>query len=217
MIALDLFCGAGGAAEGLHRAGFEVWGVDIEPQPSYPFEFIQEDAVDFMEQGLDDFDFIWASPPCQAYSWSTKFARNQGKVYTDLIDITRDFLVASGKPYIIENVVGAPLKDPVLLCGTMFPNLKVFRHRVFESNCELKVNMSCAHGGNKAKERRNDDGNFFTVAGHAVGTKEEWGEAMGIEWMQSKAELSQSIPPAYSEFLAKQVIKNEKLCSNIPR
>ena len=215
MIALDLYCGAGGASVGLKQAGFEVWGVDIEPQPSYPFEFIQEDAVTFMEQGLEDFDFIWASPPCQAYSWSTAFARNSGKEYSDLVDITRYYLEQSGKPYIIENVPGAPLINPVLLCGTMFPNLKVFRHRVFESNCNLKVDLRCAHEGHKAKERRNDDGDFFTVAGHAVGTKREWGEAMGIDWMASKLEISQAIPPIYSEFLVTQVIENEKLCSHL--
>lgn len=206
MIALDLFCGAGGASCGIRKAGFsEIYGVDNRPMPNYPFEFIQEDAIDFMQNGLDSFDFIWASPPCQAYSWGGAQHRNRGKTYVDLVEITREYLVASGKPYIIENVVGAPLINPVRLCGTMFPGLKVFRHRLFESNIELKVEMRCAHKGHKAKERRGDSGDFFTVAGHNTGTTTEWADAMGISWM-TKEELAQAIPPVYSEYLVKQII-----------
>jgi DNA (cytosine-5)-methyltransferase 1 len=207
MIALDLFCGAGGASCGIRRAGFtEIWGVDKRSMANYPFEFIQEDAMEFMQAGLSDFDFIWASPPCQAYSWSGAQHRNRGKEYPDLVAATRELLVASGKPYIIENVVGAPLIHPVRLCGTMFPGkLKVFRHRLFESNCNLKVEMKCDHKGHKAKERRNDNGDFFTVAGHNTGTYAEWADAMGIDWM-TKQELAQAIPPLYSEYLVKQVI-----------
>lgn len=207
MIALDLFCGAGGASCGIRKAGFtEVWGVDNVPMDNYPFEFILEDAVEFMQGGLSDFDFIWASPPCQAYSWSSALRRNEGREYADLVEITRHYLVESGKPYIIENVVGAPLIHPVRLCGTMFPELKVFRHRLFESNCNLKVEMECAHEGHEAKKRRSDNGDFFTVAGHWVGTTAEWSSAMGIDWM-TKSELAQAIPPVYSEYLVKQVIK----------
>ena len=207
MIALDLFCGAGGASCGIKQAGYEVYGVDNVAQPNYPFEFFEEDAVAFMQNGLDDFDFIWASPPCQAYSWASALRRNEGTEYADLVEITREYLVASGKPYIIENVVGAPLIHPVRLCGTMFPELKVFRHRLFESNCNLKVEMECAHNGHKAKERRTDGGDFYTVAGHWVGTTAEWSDAMGITWM-TKKELAQAIPPVYSKYLAKQVIDN---------
>lgn len=210
MRALDLFCGAGGASCGIRKAGYtEVWGVDHAPMENYPFEFIQEDAIEFMQGGLDDFDFIWASPPCQAYSWGGAQHRNRGKEYPDLVAITREYLVASGKPYIIENVVGAPLISPVRLCGTMFPGkLKVFRHRLFESNVPLVVEMKCDHKGHKAKERRGDDGDFFTVAGHNTGTYEEWADAMGINWM-TKKELSQAIPPLYSKYLVEQVIKYE--------
>jgi len=205
MIALDLYCGAGGAAMGIKNAGFtEVIGVDIEFQPDYPFTFICEDAVEFMGNGLADFDFIWASPPCQAYSWSAAGRRNAGYEYPDLIALTREVLDRSGKPYIIENVVGAPLKNPVTLCGTMFPGLKVFRHRIFESNIPLKVEMSCKHDGHKIKKRRNEDGDFFTVAGKWVGTTQEWSDAMGINWMK-KADLAQAIPPAYSEYLTRQI------------
>lgn len=217
MIALDLFCGAGGASCGIKQAGYEVYGVDNVPQPNYPFEFICEDAVEFMQNGLEDFDFIWASPPCQAYSWSSALRRNAGTEYADLVEITRHYLVESGKPYIIENVVGAPLIDPVRLCGTMFPGqLKVFRHRLFESNCNLKVEMECAHEGHKAKERRKDNGDFFTVAGNFVGTLAERSAAMGITWM-SRAELNQAIPPVYSKYLVEQVIKNETNDNNISK
>lgn len=205
MVVLDLYCGAGGTAKGIYNAGFrEIIGVDNEPQPNYPYTFFCEDAVEFMDCGLDDFDFIWASPPCQAYSWSAAGRRNSGYEYADLVSITREYLIQSGKPYIIENVVGAPLKDPVMLCGTMFPGLKVFRHRLFESNIPLVVEMSCNHAGHKVKTRRDAPGDFFTVAGKWVGTIAEWSDAMGINWM-TKKELAQAIPPAYSEYLSRQI------------
>ena len=209
-IALDLFCGAGGASKGIYNAGYDyVVGVDNVYQPNYPYDFIENDVVDFVADGLDDFDFIWASPPCQQYSWSSSCRRNEGYEYADLVEFTRDFLIASEKPYIIENVVGAPLINPVMLCGTMFNGkLKVFRHRLFESNIPLIVEMKCNHEGHKAKERRNDNGDYFTVAGHWVGTTAEWSEAMDIYWMK-KDELAQAIPPLYSEYLVKQVINYE--------
>lgn len=204
-LALDLFCGAGGASKGISNCGFEVEGVDIAPQPNYPYTFYNEDAVEFMENGLEDYDFIWASPPCQAYSWSSAHSRNSGTEYPELIEITRHYLSKSGKPYIIENVVGAPLIDPVTLCGTMFPNLKVFRHRIFESNIPIVVDRSCSHVGHKAKERRDDDGDFFTIAGHTVGTTKERSDAMGIDWM-SRKELCQAIPPVYAEYLVNKIM-----------
>lgn len=207
LVALDLFCGAGGASKGIHDAGFtDIVGVDNRPGLNYLYDYYCEDAVDFMALGLSDFDFIWASPPCQAYSWSSACRRNEGVEYDDLVEITRHYLQKSGKPYIIENVVGAPLLNPVMLCGTMFPGkLKVFRHRLFESNMKLKVDMECSHNGHEAKKRRIDNGDFFTVAGNWVGTLAEWSDAMGIDWMTRK-ELTQAIPPLYSEYLVKQVI-----------
>ena len=217
MIALDLFCGAGGASKGIHDCGFEVVGVDNASGLSYPYEFFCEDAIDFMDCGLDAFDFIWASPPCQAYSWAGAQHRNRGVEYPDLVAITRKYLVESGKPYIIENVVGAPLLNPVTLCGTMFPGeLKVFRHRLFESNVPLVVDRKCAHKGHKAKERRGDNGDFFTVVGHNTGTHAEWADAMGIDWM-TKKELTQAIPPAYSKYLVEQVVKYEKYNNSISK
>lgn len=206
--ALDLFCGAGGASMGIHLAGYEVTGVDLVPMPDYPFDFIQADAVEYLSENMDsikkEYDFIWASPPCQAYTWSAKGRRNAGTEYPDLVEPVRQLLNESGLPYIIENTPGAPLIDPVLLCGTMFPTLKVFRHRLFESNMELAVEMECNHKGHEAKKRRNDDGDFFTVAGHHVGTNAEWQNAMGIEWMK-KAQLAQAIPPEFAYYLVKQI------------
>lgn len=204
-LALDLYCGAGGASVGIHRAGYDLIGVDNRPQPSYPFDFIQEDAVEFMENGLDDFDFIWASPPCQAYSVSSASRRKEGYEYADMIEVTRHHLQKSGKPYIIENVIGAPLLNSKKLCGTMFPGLKVFRHRLFESNIDLVVDLVCDHTGHEAMKRRGDGCDFYTVAGHWPGTLAEWSDAMGIDWMKTKYELSQAIPPAYAEYLVKQV------------
>lgn len=204
--ALDLFCGAGGASMGLHLAGYDVVGIDIVDQPSYPFKFIKTDAMLVEGRAMTRvFDLIWASPPCQAYTQSAKGRRNQGYEYPDLVEPTRKILQDSGLPYIIENTPGAPLIDPVMLCGTMFDDLKVFRHRIFESNFPLQVPMTCQHKGHEAKKRRNDNGDFFTVAGHWVGTREEWGDAVGIDWMRSKDELAEAIPPDYSWFLAKQI------------
>ena len=126
--ALDLFCCAGGASMGLHRAGFNVVGVDIDPQPRYPFEFYQADAVTFP---LDGFDFIWASPPCQRFC--ALATREDLSGYPDLVDPIRQRLTAAGVPWCIENVVGAPIRKDLILCGAMF-GLRSYRHRHFELN-----------------------------------------------------------------------------------
>lgn len=203
LVAADLFCGGGGAGVGLHKAGFEIVdGFDIVYQPDYPFEMFVEDALSV---DIEPYDFVWASPPCQAYSIGTRNA-NRDK-HPDLLVPIREKLIASGKPYIIENVVGAKLINPITLCGTMFEGLKVFRHRLFESNIPLDLDMKCNHVGHKAKERRTDNGDFFTVAGHNTGTMQEWSDAMGINWIIKKTVLAQAIPPAYSEYLGKQIIK----------
>ena len=133
MYALDLCCRAGGASEGLRQAGFIVHGVDIEPQRSYPFPFTCYNALEYPLYG---YDLIWASPPCHAYSEATRFLRKQGKVYPDLVAPIRARLIRSGIPYIIENVPGAPLVDPIMLCGSMF-GINVIRHRLFE--CSFPV------------------------------------------------------------------------------
>jgi DNA (cytosine-5)-methyltransferase 1 len=216
----DLFCGAGGAATGLSRAGFEVEGWDIVPQKNYPFQFHWGNAL---EAVLEGFDFVWASPPCQAHS-ALKTMPN-AKNHLDLIPATRDKLEAWGGPWIIENVIGAPLRNPVMLCGTMFGlgtsngQAELRRHRIFESpvnlmtmDCRHNAQMLCGVYGGHGRDRRRTVG----VWGHAGGSSvrdgvqqfstEQRREAMGIDWM-SGAELSQAIPPAYSEFLGRQIMR----------
>lgn len=209
---LDLFCGAGGAAVGYHRAGFDVVGVDINPQPHYPFEFHQADALTFP---LDGFDAIHASPPCQAFT----AYRRTGNVgtYPDLIAEVRGLLHSSGAPWIIENVEGAPLLAPLLLCGSMF-TMDVRRHRLFESSERLEAPLwSCRHGiwgpdrfpGGRSRERTGSS------RGRVRKTIEigSWDiplprqrEAMGIDWMTGN-ELSQAIPPAYTEWIGAQLLR----------
>jgi DNA (cytosine-5)-methyltransferase 1 len=139
---LDLFCGAGGCSAGYERAGFEVVGVDIEPQPNYPFEFHQADALTFPRDG---FDVIHASPPCQAFSALKHLTTRE---HPRLVEPARAMLRESGLPYVIENVVGAPLLSPVMLCGSGF-GLDVQRHRLFETNFPV-MSPGCAHGRNAA-------------------------------------------------------------------
>jgi|SRR3954469_7198201 DNA (cytosine-5)-methyltransferase 1 len=200
---LDLFSGAGGAAMGYHRAGFRVIGVDIRPQPRYPFEFHQMDVMEALGLDLSNVDVIHASPPCHRWSVaSSGFGWN----LPDLIEPTRAALRNWGGPYLIENVEAAPLVAPTVLCGSMF-GLGVIRHRGFESNCPLIAADHGVHG-------RIGDGRTFTVAGHHGskgsgrrdgGTLAEWSEAMGIDWMNGR-ELAQAIPPAYTEHLGRQVL-----------
>lgn len=129
---LDLFCCAGGAGMGDHRAGFEVVGVDIEPQPRYPFEFHQADALEFFREHGHEFDAIHASPPCQAYT--VLRVMHKDRQYVDLVGDTRHALESVCRPWVIENVPGVPLRFGILLCGAMFPPLRVYRHRYFESS-----------------------------------------------------------------------------------
>ena len=199
---LDLFCGAGGAGTGYHRAGFEVTGVDIAEQPNYPYEFIRADALKF---DLAGYDVIHASPPCQNYCWSTKKVRNQGKTYPDLIEPTRKTLVASGKPYVIENVFCAPLINPTYLEGTMF-GLGVIRRRLFETNWWLPQPMYISRKGS-VKDRT-----YCSVAGNGGDGSnrfDDWKKAMGIHWM-TREEITQAIPPAYTEYIG-QYLQGVKL------
>jgi DNA (cytosine-5)-methyltransferase 1 len=196
---LDLFCGAGGAAMGYARAGFEVVGVDISPQPRYPFEFHQADAMTFP---LGGFDAIHASPPCQAYSVATLQHRDT-HTYVDLVEPIRTRLAARGTPYVIENVPGAPLRNWVQICGSGLGMTRIRRHRWFESNVAL-WGVPCAHG-------QNDD--ILSVVGHSEGSgksgegylKADKEAAMGIDWM-ARDELSQAIPPAYTQWIGEQLI-----------
>lgn len=208
---LDLFCGAGGCSVGYHRAGFDVVGVDHRPQPNYPFEFHQADALTYPPTG---FDAIHASPPCQGYLNLTRANEAMGRehTHTDLISATRALLVEAGLPYVIENVPDAlrHLHDPIRLCGSSF-GLAVRRHRLFE--CSFPVMSSpCAHHlHNKEKFwtgwRPNGEARLAKVVqvyGNAGG-KHEWPAAMGIDWMTDD-ELSEAIPPAYCEHVGSYLL-----------
>lgn len=197
--ALDLFCGAGGVGKGLHDAGFDVVGVDIVPQRRYPFPFIQADA---MQVSFSGFDFIWASPPCQAYTLCQRIRDNE---HPDLIGPLREKLNASGVPWAIENVVGAPLNDPIELCGSMF-GLRVYRHRLFECSFPIDAPLHPEHTAPLRKMGRPvRDGEFMHVVGNFSGVPLAR-KAMGIDWMM-RDELKEAIPPAYAEYVGRAAIE----------
>ena len=212
---LDLFCCAGGAGVGYARAGFEVVGVDLDHQPNYPFEFHQADALTLDWDWVMSFDAIHASPPCQSYSDLAKRNGN-ADAWPRLIEPVRDMLNKTGKPWIIENVEGAPLIDPIVLCGTMFPPLRVIRHRLFESNIELvapphldrkKHPLVFTHDKRKPHYGKlNQDVSFVQVTGGGNCSMANARHAMGIDWMTKKVELNEAIPPAYTEYLGKQLL-----------
>lgn len=198
---LDLFCGAGGAARGYADAGFLVTGIDINPQPNYPYRFIQRDALTLDYEFLSQFDFIHASPPCQAYSRASALARRGGKTYPDLVDPTRLMLAASGKPYVMENVLGSPVRPDIALCGSMF-GLGVLRHRYFETNTAIRSQLTCNHTGTVK------GGDYVTVAGnggHGEKRFSRWADAMGIDWM-TRDELKESIPPAFTKWIGLEAL-----------
>jgi DNA (cytosine-5)-methyltransferase 1 len=210
---LDLFCGAGGAAEGYRRAGFDVTGVDLEPHEFPPGDFVQADALQILAAPafLASFDVVHASPPCQRFSTITPSAARAD--HLDLIAPVRDLLRAWGGPYVIENVEGArrELIDPVRLCGSSF-GLRVRRHRWFESNVWL-MSLPCrhveqgeaigvygSHGDNSYTYRRPDGTKRGTRAANAA----DAGDALGIDWMDW-GDLAESIPPAYTEWIGDQL------------
>jgi len=199
MKVLDLFCCGGGAGMGYHQAGFEVTGVDIAPQPKYPFVFVLGDALGYVKSHGHEFDLIHASPPCQAFTPATKQWRKEGKVYEDFISATRGALKATGKPCVIENVVGSPLIGPITLCGAMF-GLKTYRHRLFETSFEVVEPPHPKHIAPQTKMGRPPkEGEFIQVVGHFSGVSFAQ-EAMGISWLGQK-ELAQAIPPAYTKYI----------------
>lgn len=216
----DLFCGPGGASFGMVAAGCRVVGIDIEDQKYYPFEFIQKDVFKLSLENLENIDFVWASPPCQAYSLGSVKYRNAGKKYPDLIAKTREMLDTLRVPYVIENVPGAPIRKDLVLCGEMF-NLNVIRHRYFEiSGFKVKQPEHRKHTGSVYKGTRigvwtggkpgcfGNRKKYHTVAGHWNGKIDEWQDAIKISWVQSKHALAQCVPPAYSKFIIEQYIKN---------
>jgi DNA (cytosine-5)-methyltransferase 1 len=215
---LDLFCGAGGAAAGYQRAGFHVTGVDLQPQPRYAGDvFVQADVFQFLldYDVVEMFDVIHASPPCQHYSTASgKAKKHHGASFPDLIAETRDYLFDTELPYVIENVVNAPLLDPVRYCGSSF-GLDLRRHRLFESNVEL-MPPACDHGWQTPRFRSLDGrmvkrGQLAAVIGvhgnvNYAGEFELRCRAMGIDWM-TNAELVQAIPPAYAEHIGARLLE----------
>ena len=193
---------------GLHRAwpDAEIVGVDISPQKNYPFTFFLGDALEYP---LEGFDFVWASPPCQQFSTAGLSHRMNGRKYQNLIEATRQKLIDSGIPWVMENVTNAPIRRDVVLCGSHF-GLKVVRHRAFEfweprtilmppCNHASDVVTVCGHGTPSWVMKQRIERGF-----HANPTITEKREAMGIGWT-NREELSQAIPPAYSEFIASQL------------
>lgn len=206
--AIDLYCGAGGVAMGLHRAGFDVVGVDLNPQPRFPFEFVQMSALDVTVDYLRGFDLVWASPPCQAHT-AMKTMHN-AKPHEDLIAPTRDLLELANVPWVMENVEGAPLEEPVMLCGTMFglgvDDAELRRHRLFEASFSIPP-LACWHGrkpstigiyGGHVRNRKRREGSH--ARGVADFPPDQGRRAMGIDWM-TLTEMSEAIPPAYAEYI----------------
>jgi DNA (cytosine-5)-methyltransferase 1 len=212
---LDLFCGAGGAAVGYHRAGFDtIVGVDIEPQPHYPFEFVQADALTYCAAHGAEFDAVHASPPCQAYTGMRNITLARfGHVTTehpDMIAETRRVLEQTGKSWVIENVKNSPLRTQVILCGVSF-GLQTARHRYFESSV-LLLALPCAHYSAKytiGVYGSRPDGRRVSYRHHRLGRIakgiEEGRDVMGIDWMDW-GELTQAVPPAYTEFIGAQLL-----------
>jgi len=203
---LDLFCGAGGAAMGYHQAGFDnILGVDINPQPRYPFKFVQADAIEFAIANIYDFDYVHASPPCQHYTRMLNHGLTDRGNHPDLIRLVRN--IVKIRPYVIENVVGAPLLVPTVLCGEMF-GLRVTRHRLFESNMFIAQPRHIPHRKEGGIRKQNDGGYYYRVYGHETG-KASWGKAMGIDWMKSW-ELAQAIPPAFTKYIGKEILHGSR-------
>ncbi len=189
---------------GYHRAGFDVTGVDIEPQKNYPFAFIQGDALAYVAAHGHEYDAIAASPPCQGYSITRSLYKGE---HSYLIPATRQALRLTGKPYVIENVEGArrEMVEPIMLCGTAF-GLKVYRHRLFECSFFLMVPPHGTHREKVLNRRWEPDWpGFLTVTGGFNSSKAAAERAMGIDWM-TKAELAQAIPPDYTEFIGRQLL-----------
>lgn len=202
---LDLYCCQGGAGMGYHLAGFDVTGVDIEPQPRYPFTFIQGDALEYVAAHGHEYDAIHASPPCQRYSVQTNpLYRNN---HPDLIAPTRELLQATGKPYVIENVENARrlLVNPLKLCGSMF-GLDLWRHRYFEIYPDvLMLTPTCNHSNEPVlitgtTRRKPERGGRFEY------TVQQCRDAAGCEWM-SRVGLDEAIPPAYTQYIGAYLLE----------
>lgn len=209
---LDLYCGVGGAGYGYQQAGFDVIGVDIADQPRYAGNmFIQSDAIEFVKEYGHKFDAIHASPPCQRYSALSSGTNARTEQYPDLLHPTRLALQAVGKPFVIENVIGADMREDLLLCGLMF-GLKVFRHRKFEiEGWTAMAQPHPSHKGHRVAGWRHGvcyPGDMVAVYGDGggKGSVTDWQDAMGIHWTSVKKEIAEAIPPAYTEYIGKQLL-----------
>jgi DNA (cytosine-5)-methyltransferase 1 len=211
---LDLFCGAGGAARGYQLAGFHVTGIDNRPQPRYAGDvFIQADALEYVAAHGHDFDAIHASPPCQAFTVARNIRKRQ---HPDLISPLRPLLVASGVPWVIENVYGSPLVWPRRLCGTSFglrveyrgTKYELRRHRYFEGGIPLGLTPPCDHrlpvigiyGHGESKAMR-------SKRGFQISHVEQRRQIMEMSWA-NRDEIAEAVPPAYTEFIGKQLIQH---------
>lgn len=198
---LDLFCCQGGASLGYAMAGLEPTGVDLAPQPHYPFAFHQGDALEYAEAYGHTFDLIHASPPCQAYTRAQKI---RGRAHPDLVARTRAVLDRVGVPYVLENVEGAPLRAPAILCGAMF-GLRTYRHRLFEASFPLTAPRHPVHRVATTKMGRAPEaGRNMHVVGNFIGTDAaRWG--MGMHWTNRDG-LREAIPPAYARHVGEAFI-----------
>lgn len=211
---LDLFCGAGGAAVGYDRVGFDVTGIDNQPQPHYPFTFILADALEYARLHGHEFDAIHASPPCQHYTRLRHLPWLRNRRYWRSVPPTREALMSSGTPWVIENVADCwDLPDAIVLCGQMF-GLPIFRHRRFEASFLLLQPGHQKHRGVITPGRRTMAKRYSKLSigiigepdGARVSGVQPFGAAMGIDWM-NRAELTQAIPPVFTEFVGQQFLQ----------
>ncbi len=199
---LDLFCGAGGCSVGYARAGFEVEGVDIVPQKHYPFKFQLADALTFP---LDGYDAYHVSPPCQFASMATQQWRKAGRIYENLIPTTRERLMATGRPYVIENVVGAPYLVNALKLNGAFFGLPLRRTRYFETSFDIPMPLLPTEPASHFRMGRPHPDGVVVPVGHFSGVQRAR-DIMGIDWM-TQAELAQAIPPAYTFYIGTQLLR----------
>lgn len=205
---LDLYCCQGVCGYGFEQAGFDVTGVDIEPQPKHPSKFIQADAVEYLLSRGHEYDYIHASPPCQEHSTASMQFRILGKSYPDLIAATRAALISVGKPWDIENVPNAPLNNPVTLCGTMF-GLPFYRHRLFETSWGLNQPLHMVHVAKNAKMGRAvKPGEFIQFVGHFSGVQYVR-DLLGVQWADQYG-LAQCVPPQYTKFIGEKYLEYAK-------
>lgn len=208
---LDLCCGGGGAAMGYHQAGFDVVGVDIEPQPDYPFEFHQADGLTYLTEHWQKFDVVHASPPCKASTTLTKGTWGNSTGHIDLVGQYRRVLSQLPIPTVVENVKSAQLRPDLTLCGTMF-GLKLLRHRLFETNVAVEQPPHPAHQGrvNGWRHGINVKGSYLPVYGNGGhrGSLADWKTAMEIDWMTRRVTLAAAIPPAYTRYIGGQLVRS---------